>query len=466
MKNYKFGLIKNISGFGIMAVYFLLAYHVIWKLDLMQGLDIVMRYKAAAVICVLYCLVFYVFLRFLEGLSIGKRRILDLIFGFFFSSVCVNIISAVICCIFVPFSPLFMIGIVLLMVVTESVIGFCWIMGCHRVYEKFQFRKEAIFVYGSREDEGEYVRVNNTINKYFKISRSLDYLVGIDRTLEVIQESSVVFLGDIPVEYRNAILKFCMKRKIECYSIPKISDIYIQNAKVMQLNDKLLLRYPPLGIYDGRNIIKRGMDIVGAILMLVCFSPVMLVIAILIKAEDGGGVLYKQERVTTDGEPFVMYKFRSMRDDAEKDGARLARKNDDRITRVGRVIRNLHFDELPQLINVLRGEMSLVGPRPERQEFIDEYKERIPEFPERLKVKAGLTGYAQVYGRYNTEPEDKIKYDLYYIYNYSFWLDVKLLILTVRILFQKENTEGVDEDQRSALKEKQAFIQESTLKEK
>lgn len=454
MKNYKFGFIKNISGFCIMAAYFCLAYYMVWKLDLMQGLDIVMRYKAVAVVCVLYCIVFYAFLQFLEGLSVGKRRILDLIFGFFFSSLCVNVIAAIICCIFVAFPVGFMIGIVLIMVLVESIIGFCWIMGCHRVYEKLQFRKEAIFIYGSREDEGEYVRVNNTINKYFKISRSLDYLIGIDRTLEVIQESSVVFLGDIPVEYRNVILKFCMKRKIECYCIPKISDIYIQNSKVMQLNDKLLLRYPPLGIHDAGSIIKRSMDIVCALLMIVCFSPIMLVIAILIKAEDGGRILYRQERVTLDGQPFVMYKFRSMHDDAEKDGARLARKNDDRITNVGRVIRNLHFDELPQLVNVLRGEMSLVGPRPERQEFINEYKERIPEFPERLKVKAGLTGYAQVYGRYNTEPEDKIKYDLYYIYNYSFWLDVKLLILTVRILFQKENTEGVDENQRSAWKEK------------
>ena len=135
-----------------------------------------------------------------------------------------------------------------------------------------------------------------------------------------------------------------------------------------------------------------------------------------------------------------------MREDAEKDGIQLAKKNDDRVTRIGKIIRNLHFDELPQLIQVLKGDMSLVGPRPERQEYIDAYTQRIPEFKERLKVKAGLTGYAQVYGRYNSEPEDKIKYDLYYIYNYSFWLDIKLLILTVRILFQKENTEGFDPD--------------------
>ena len=130
----------------------------------------------------------------------------------------------------------------------------------------------------------------------------------------------------------------------------------------------------------------------------------------------------------------------------------MASREDPRITPVGRIIRNIHFDELPQLINVLKGDMSLVGPRPERKEFIEEYSARIPEFAERLKVKGGLTGYAQVYGKYNTSPEDKIKMDLYYIYNYSLWMDIKILILTVRILFQKENTEGVDKEQINALK--------------
>lgn len=181
---------------------------------------------------------------------------------------------------------------------------------------------------------------------------------------------------------------------------------------------------------------------------------IMLVIALSIKLEDGGPVIFAQERVTLGGKPFTMYKFRSMRVDAERDGAQLARKGDSRVTKTGKIIRDLHFDELPQLVNVLRGEMSMVGPRPERREFIGEYTKVIPEFAERLKVKAGLTGYAQVYGKYNTGPEDKVKYDLYYIYHYSFFLDLKLLALTVRILFQKENTEGIDADQISAARKK------------
>ena len=454
MRNSKFRLFKYVSELFIMAIYYCIAYCIMWKLSMVQEPAMMLSYKAFAVIGLLYCIVLYILLRLLEGLSVGNRRILDLIFGFFFSTLCVNLLSSIVFFVFTVMPLWYLAGMSLLVTFAESLIGFLWIMSWHRVYEKFQFRKEAIFIYGSREDEGEYIRVNNTINKYFKISRSIDYQIGTEKILKEIQESSVVFLGDIPVEIRNVILKFCMSVRIECYSIPKISDIYIQNAEVVQLNDKLLLKYPKLGIEDEKKAVKRAVDIIISLFMLVCASPVMLLIAILIKKEDGGNVIYCQDRVTLDGKPFRMYKFRSMRQDAENNGARLAQKNDSRVTKVGRVIRNLHFDELPQLVNVLRGEMSLVGPRPERREFIDEYAQRIPEFPERLKVKGGLTGSAQVCGIYNTEPEDKIKYDLYYIYNYSLWLDIKLLILTVRILFQKENTEGVEEGQISAIKER------------
>ena len=257
-----------------------------------------LSYKAFAVIGLLYCIVLYILLRLLEGLSVGNRRILDLIFGFFFSTLCVNLLSSIVFFVFTVMPLWYLAGMSLLVTFAESLIGFLWIMSWHRVYEKFQFRKEAIFIYGSREDEGEYIRVNNTINKYFKISRSIDYQIGTEKILKEIQESSVVFLGDIPVEIRNVILKFCMSVRIECYSIPKISDIYIQNAEVVQLNDKLLLKYPKLGIEDEKKAVKRAVDIIISLFMLVCASPVMLLIAILIKKEDGGNVIYCQDRVT------------------------------------------------------------------------------------------------------------------------------------------------------------------------
>lgn len=186
--------------------------------------------------------------------------------------------------------------------------------------------------------------------------------------------------------------------------------------------------------------------------ILVVFSPILLLVAVLIKLYDGGPVFYKQERLTYNHKVFMIYKFRSMRVDSEKTGAQLAKKNDDRITPVGHVIRSLHIDELPQLFNILKGDMAFVGPRPERPEIAELYKKSIPEFDFRLKMKAGLTGYAQVFGKYSTTPYDKLKLDLTYIENYTFALDLMIIIQTVKILFQKENSEGLDTGQKTALR--------------
>ena len=194
------------------------------------------------------------------------------------------------------------------------------------------------------------------------------------------------------------------------------------------------------------------MDIVFSLAAIVISSPVLLLIAACIKLYDKGPVFYTQERLTRDGEIFKIIKFRSMRIDSEKDGAQLAKKNDDRITPIGRLIRRTHFDELPQIFNILKGEMSFVGPRPERESIASQYEAMIPEFSFRLKVKAGLTGYAQVYGKYNTTPYDKLKLDLTYIETYSFWQDIKLMLMTFKIIFQKENTEGIDKGQVTAAK--------------
>jgi lipopolysaccharide/colanic/teichoic acid biosynthesis glycosyltransferase len=180
----------------------------------------------------------------------------------------------------------------------------------------------------------------------------------------------------------------------------------------------------------------------------------MLVTAIAIKLYDGGPVLYKQIRCTVNQREFKIMKFRSMRVDAEKDGiARLASKNDSRITPIGKFIRKCRIDELPQLFNILVGDMSFIGPRPERPEIIEQYMEIMPEFAYRMKVKAGLAGFAQVYGKYNTSPYDKLKLDLTYIEKYSIWLDLKLMLLTLKVLLWPDSTEGVESEQITALKE-------------
>ena len=232
----------------------------------------------------------------------------------------------------------------------------------------------------------------------------------------------------------------------------KVIAICKDDSESIDLFDSPLLLFRNNGLTYRQMFVKRAMDIAISLAGILISSPVMLLIAAFVKWYDHGPVFYRQKRLTKDGQEFEILKFRSMVVNSEKHGARLAKKNDSRITPIGRVIRRLHFDELPQLFNILKGDMAFVGPRPERREITDEYAKAIPEFPYRLKVKAGLTGYAQVYGQYNTVPYDKLKMDLTYITSYSVWLDIKLIILTVKILFQKEKSEGVKDTQKTALK--------------
>ena len=198
--------------------------------------------------------------------------------------------------------------------------------------------------------------------------------------------------------------------------------------------------------------IKRAFDVISSGVALIVLSPLMIVIALLIR-RDGGTAFYRQKRLTKNGREFYVLKFRSMRMDAEKDGvARLSTgENDDRITPIGHFIRAVRIDELPQLINILKGEMSVVGPRPERPEIAEQYEEELPEFSLRLQAKAGLTGYAQVYGKYNTTPRDKLLMDLQYIANPSLAEDLKIIFATIKILFMPESTEGVEKGQITAL---------------
>ena len=207
-------------------------------------------------------------------------------------------------------------------------------------------------------------------------------------------------------------------------------------------------RYQPSNIYL---FVKRAVDIILSLLGIIILSPFMIITAFLVKL-DGGPALYKQTRLTKDEKEFEILKFRSMRVDAEKDGvARLSTGDkDDRITKVGKIIRKIRFDELPQLFNILKGDMTIVGPRPERPEIADQYYEFLPEFRLRLQAKAGLTGYAQVYGQYNTEPEDKLLFDLMYISHPSLWNDLKIMFATIKVLFIKDSTEGIAEGQTTA----------------
>lgn len=386
----------------------------------------------------------------LEAGNIEQRRLLDLVYGQFFGAVCANLFFGALMCTVTTYSLWGIIKEFLLLTVLEAATGMLRAVLLFGMYMRGRSFKEALFIYGDREDPEGSREYNNRINRYFSIVKAVHYREREEDLAGLIDRYGAVYLGDIPYEARNQIMKMCIRHDKDCYSIPKVSDIYIQNARILRLYDKVLFKYRQGDLTAEQKFLKRAEDILISLILMLVLSPVMALTALLIRLEDGGPVLYRQKRVTRRGKEFDMLKFRSMHVDAEKDGPRLASKNDSRVTKVGRVIRNLHFDELPQLFNVLKGDMSMVGPRPERREFVEEYSRIIPEFTERLKVRGGLTGYAQIYGKYSTGPEDKIKYDLIYIYNYSLRLDIRLLFLTVRILFQKENSEGVDEGMRSA----------------
>lgn len=261
-----------------------------------------------------------------------------------------------------------------------------------------------------------------------------------------------VFTVGIPATMSNGIAKYCVQNGIKGFFVPHLGHIIMSGAHYLSNFNMPVLRVDRAGGHSEYRFIKRMMDVTLSLIALIVASPVMLVTALCIWREDHGPVFYKQIRLTRNGREFSILKFRSMSVNAEADGvARLAGANDSRITKVGKIIRACRIDELPQLINILKGDMSIVGPRPERPEIAKEYEKTLPEFALRLQVKAGLTGHAQVYGRYNTTPYTKLQMDLMYITQMSFLADLKLMFATVKILFVKDSTQGIQEGQTTAL---------------
>jgi len=284
----------------------------------------------------------------------------------------------------------------------------------------------------------------------YEVTRCVSAAEPLYRLKQEVQECDAMMLYGIEEQKRNTLIKYCYERSIRIYVAPEITDILLRGADTLHSFDTPFLLLRNYGLSFEQRFIKRTMDLVISGILLVLSSPVMLLTALAIKLEDRGPALFKQERVTANGRKFYICKFRSMIVDAEKNGAQFASKNDSRITKVGKVIRATRLDELPQLWNILKGDMSIVGPRPERQQYIEEFCRDTPEFVYRLKVKAGLTGYAQIYGKYNTTPLDKLKLDLMYIETYSIFLDIRLMFLTLKIMFMKESTEGVEDGQNHA----------------
>lgn len=260
---------------------------------------------------------------------------------------------------------------------------------------------------------------------------------------KVILGNDAVFFAQVPATQRGLLLEFCYQNHKNAYAAAELEDVMMVNGQQVILDDCAFI-FMSRGELDLHiKVIKRAMDIVFAAVVLVLTSPVMIAAAIAIHAEDGGSVFFRQKRMTIGGHIFEILKFRTMTTNACMDSNKVsAQQNDQRITRVGAILRKTRMDELPQLFNILKGDMSLVGPRPEMLENVTQYIREFPAFAYRQKMKAGLTGYAQIEGKYNTSARDKLMMDLMYMENYSIWLDVKLLLRTFTVFFRMDSTEG------------------------
>lgn len=389
--------------------------------------------------------------------KIGQLRTLDIIFSQILTIVFINIIMYL----QISLLTLKLVSAVPMIAMTcENILcSMAWALLSRYIYKFVYPPRDILLVFCDRDPDNLVKKIGSRRDKY-NITDSVHIKEGLQKIEETAIKHEAVLLCDIPGDIRNDIMKFCFGKSIRVYVTPKLSDIMMIGSETNNLFDTPLLLLRNKGLKWEERLIKRTFDIIVSAIMLLILSPFMLIFAALIKAWDGKEVFYRQDRLTIDGKVFQILKFRSMNMDSEAEGARLSMGDKDpRVTPIGRFLRRFHLDELPQLINILKGDMSLVGPRPERPEIAAEYSESIPEFSFRLKVKAGLTGFAQVYGKYNTTPYDKLKLDLYYIEHYSFILDIKIFLMTFKILFKKDNTEGVNKEQKTALENNRNSIQ-------
>ena len=405
-----------------------------------------------AVVAVFAVLYFY-FGKTYDAFVISHYRIFDIIasqtLALLFSDGLMYAITVLLCKRFPNPLPL------LLCFVDQVSISIIWTCIAHAIYFKWFPAKSSIIIYDRRRGMKDLIEEYG-LSKKFDVKKTASVEECLD-DLSMIDGFEVVFLIGIHSHDRNFILKYCLYENKQVYVIPRLGDVIMSSAKQVHLFHLPMMRVQRYRPRPGYLLLKRIFDIVSSLLALIISSPVFLITAIAIKATDKGPVFYKQERLTKNGKRFMIHKFRSMKVDAEKDGvARLSSgDNDDRITPVGRFIRKCRIDELPQLIDILVGNLSVVGPRPERPEIAEEYMKELPEFQLRLQVKAGLTGYAQVYGKYNTTPYDKLQMDLMYIANPSFAEDIRICFATFKILFTSESTEGIKDGSTNAMEQEE-----------
>lgn len=442
MKRDKFKRLISLSLAFLLVISLTAAFGFVWYYYYSDTIVLPYYRRGNWVLIGIYCMLVLVFFRAYGGFKLGYLKKTDMLYSQLISITCVDIVAYFLISLigrhFLAFSPM--------LILTMIDWGFIslWTVFTNKLYFLIYPPRKLIILYGSHQAAALVLKMSQRVDKYM-ICESISINEDEDKIRELILKYEGVIICDIPANKRNNYVKFCYENSLRSYIAPKISDIIIRGADDIRLFDTPLLLSRNYGLDFEQQIVKRAFDIIFSAVFLILLSPVMLIAAAAVKLHDGGPVLYKQKRLTINGKIFEIYKFRSMIIDAEKQGGvQLASDNDPRITPVGKILRKIRMDELPQLINILKGDMSVVGPRPERPEFTELYKKEMPEFEYRLKVKAGLTGYAQVTGVYDTSPYDKLKMDLMYIENYSLRLDLQIILMTVKTMLfpPKSNAQG------------------------
>jgi len=456
---------KQISGIkslirgldGLLEVLLLaIAYYFIWKKGYTaepfpdyHGLG---KYLLAGV----YALLTVVLFSALDGFKFGYLKATDALVSQWISLVLVNFITYWQLCLIA--NKLITPTPMLIMTAIGAAICFVCVWFFTWLYHQIYVPKNMAMIFGRDSSITLKFKMETRPDKYF-IKKLIPVEDGFDSICQQIVNYDAVIINDVPAQIRNDILKFCYDKRIRTYVTPKISDIILQGGTSITLFDTPLLLVKGNGLTPAQQLFKRMLDLLICIPAGLVALPFMIIVAMAIKLEDRGPVFYKQARASLGGKVFDILKFRSMVVDAEKYGAIPATEKDPRITKVGRIIRATRLDELPQILNIIKGDMSIVGPRPERVEHMEKYGAEIPEFAFRTKVKGGLTGFAQIYGKYNTSPYDKLRLDMMYIENYSFILDIKLILMTIRIMLSKESTEGFDKLEEAERKKQEVLQQ-------
>lgn len=408
-----------------------------------------------SVIVIVSCLIMgYMFSNIYGRYDIGKRKSKPIVNSIFLTILFTNIIGMLALSVmntntqnnhvFQLEQPLLIIPITAI----QYFVILIYVYGGNALYFKLYDPEKCIIITSSQRSLNEVIRGIKKYKLQYSIKRAVDYRN--ENLKQYIKESDTVFIYDVPVQERTDIIEYCYQNMKNVYFNPSMHDVVERNTKHIILDDVSLFGNFSKGLTLEQRMLKRAFDIVISIVAIVITSPILLVAAICIKAEDGGKVIFKQNRATRYGRIFSVYKLRTMKEDVENYSVV---EDDVRVTKVGKILRKYRIDEIPQFCNVLKGEMSVVGPRPEMLANIFSYTSEFPEFEYRLRVKAGITGHAQIAGKYNTSPRDKLILDLIYIEEYSLWLDIKLIFQTITVLLKKDSTEAFKKEDEMKFEE-------------